>query len=91
MAKVKTTEATAVAESWPRIYVGPSIPKGYLKANMVFADGLGTVAQELINKYPELNTLIVPTKNYVTAMSEVSRVGSRLHSAYEKALNIKGE
>jgi len=88
----KKTDAVATAElTWPRIYVGPSIPKGYFKSNMVFADGLGAVAQALVEKYPELNTLIVPTKDYVKALSEVNKVGSRLHGAYEKALLIKGE
>ena len=88
----KKTDAVATAElTWPRIYVGPSIPKGYFKSNMVFADGLGTVARELVEKYPILNTLIVPTKDYVKALSEVNKVGSRLHGAYKKALEIKGE
>lgn len=88
----KKTDAVATAElTWPRIYVGPSIPKGYFKSNMVFADGLGTVAQELVKKYPILETLIVPTKDYVKALSEVNKVGSRLHGAYKKALEIKGE
>ena len=90
----KKTDAVTTATkdfTWPRIYVGPSIPKGYFKSNMVFADGLGTVARELVEKYPILNTLIVPTKDYVKALSEVNKVGSRLHGAYKKALEIKGE
>ena len=92
MAKKTDAVTTAIKDvTWPRIYVGPSIPKGYFKANMVFADGLGTVAQELVEKYPILNTLIVPTKDYVKALSEVNKVGSRLHGAYKKALEIKGE
>lgn len=92
MAKKTDAVTTATKDvTWPRIYVGPSIPKGYFKANMVFADGLGAVAQALVDKHPELNTLIVPTKDYVKALSEVNKVGSRLHGAYEKALLIKGE
>ena len=92
MAKKTDAVTTATKDvTWPRIYVGPSIPKGYFKANMVFADGLGTVAQELVEKYPILNTLIVPTKDYVKALSEVNKVGSRLYGAYKKALEIKGE
>ncbi len=93
MAKDKTAKAetTLSTASWPRIYVGPSIPKGYFKTNMVFENGLGTVAKELVEKYPVLNTLIVPTKDFVKALSEVNKVGSRLHGAYEKALLIKGE
>ena len=90
--KTDAVKVTATHEkTWPRIYVGPTIPKGYFKANMVFADGLGTVAQELVKKYPILETLIVPTKDYVKALSEVNKVGSRLHGAYQKALKIKGE
>ena len=85
------TVAATQEKTWPRIYVGPTIPKGYFKSNMVFADGLGTVARELVEKYPILNTLIVPTKDYVKALSEVNKVGSRLHGAYKKALEIKGE
>lgn len=90
---VSTTATKASTETltWPRIYVGPSIPKGYFKSNMVFEDGLGEVAQEVVNKHPELNTLIVPTKDFVKALSEVNKVGSRLHSAYQKALTIEGE
>ena len=92
MAKKTDAVTTATKDvTWPRIYVGPSIPKGYFKSNMVFADGLGTVARELVEKYPILNTLIVPTKDYVKALSEVNKVGSRLHGAYKKALEIKGE
>lgn len=92
MAKKTDAVTTATKDvTWPRIYVGPSIPKGYFKANMVFADGLSAVAQALVAKHPELNTLIVPTKDYVKALSEVNKVGSRLHGAYEKALLIKGE
>lgn len=91
MAK-KTDAVTATQEkTWPRIYVGPSIPKGYFKSNMVFENGLGDVAQTVVDKHPELDILIVPTKDFVKALSEVNKVGSRLHSAYQKALNIKGE
>ena len=82
MAKKTDAVTTATKDvTWPRIYVGPSIPKGYFKANMVFADGLSTVAQALVEKHPELNT----------ALSEVNKAGSRLHGAYEKALLNKGE
>ena len=51
MAKKTDAVTTAIKDvTWPRIYVGPSIPKGYFKSNMVFADGLGTVARELVEK-----------------------------------------
>jgi|GEM_PF-3575535 len=98
MAKKAEAAAENVAQSktqtektWPRIYVGPSIPKGYFKSNMVFADGLTDVAKALVEKHPVLETLIVSTKDYVKASAEVSQKGSKLHSAYSKALEIKGE
>ncbi len=93
MAKKQKAEAKASTSEtvWPRIYVGPVIPKGYLKKNMVFANGFNSIVQDLIDKHPELNTLIVPTGDYVKALSEVNRVGSRLHSAYLKALKIIGD
>lgn len=91
----KKTDAVTVAatqeKTWPRIYVGPTIPKGYFKSNMVFEDGLGDVAKAVVEKHPELEILIVPTKDFVKSLTEVNKVGSRLHGAYQKALKIKGE
>lgn len=78
-----------IVVNFPRIYVGPSLEKGYLKANMVFADGYPQALKELFEKYPFLESLIVPTKDYFLAVQQVAMKGSYLNNLYLKAKEIK--
>lgn len=88
--KKETATATVVASSskdptkWPRIYVGPSMSKGYFKSNMVFANGFSAVAKELIEKMPLLKQLIVPTAEYVIAKQQIATKGTMLNTVFNK-------
>ncbi len=91
MAK-KTTETVEVqGNGFPKIYIGPTIPKGYFKQNMVFADGLPVPAKELVEKYPVLGELIVPTSEYIQALEKLGTQGTRLNSYGLKAVEIMKE
>lgn len=90
MAKKTETVETA-GTGFPKIYIGPTIPKGYFKQNMVFADGLPVPAKELVAKYPVLGELIVPTSEYISALDKLGTQGTLLHTYGLKAVEIMKE
>lgn len=90
MAK-KAETAEVVETGFPKIYIGPTIPKGYFKQNMVFADSLPVPAKELVEKYPVLGELIVPTSEYISALDKLGTQGTLLHTYGLKAVEIMKE
>lgn len=85
------TKEESVTTTFPKIYIGPSIPKGYFKTNMIFANGYPAPAQELINKYPVFEKLIVPTSEYTSALQQLGKKGTLLNNYAREATSLLKE
>lgn len=78
-------------QNFPRIYIGPSVPKGYFKTNMIFANGYPVAAKALIDKYPVFEKLTVPTSEYATAVAQLSKKGTLLNTYALQATQLLKE
>lgn len=86
-----TKKVKQQAETWPRIYVGPSFPKSLLKQMTIFANGYPAPVADLIGQHPELKDLFVATAALPATMVQIAKKGSYLHSVYQRATTFKGE
>ena len=75
------TNTTNTNLAWPRIYIGPSIPKGYLQNNMIFADGYPEPVKNYIKEHASVARLIVATKDYAKSVAQLNVQGSLLNNA----------
>lgn len=73
--------------TWPRIYVGPSLPKAKLPQFAVFANGYPQYVEDLMDKCPSLKTLIVPTSKVQKARRDLTVKGTLLNSMAAKVLS----
>jgi hypothetical protein len=71
------------------IYIGPSLPHGVLAQHTVFRDGVPKYLDEVRQKYPQVDTLIVPVAQLLKAQAELQRKGTEIQQAYQ-ALSRKG-
>lgn len=78
-------------QNFPRIYIGPSIPKGYLKTNMIFANGYPAVARALIDTYPVFEKLTIPTSEYADAVNQLGKKGTLLNNYAIQAAQLLKE
>lgn len=78
---------SAASITWPRIYVGPSLPKAKLPQFTVFANGYPQYVQDLIDKCPSLKQLIVPTSKVQQARRELAVKGTLLNTLSLKIVN----
>lgn len=78
-------------QNFPRIYIGPSVPKGYFKTNMIFANGYPVAAKALIEKYPVFEKLTVPTSEYADAVNQLSKKGTLLNTYAIQATKLLKE
>lgn len=79
-------QSTEGAEGYDTfVYCGPSIPRGRLKENAVFrgtlADALNYLA-DVIEEYPQIPRLIVPTNRLATFAVKVKTPGNIAHKYY---------
>lgn len=90
-AKTKAASQDAVKTSapvtWPRIYVGPSLPKAKLPQFTVFANGFPQHIQDLMAKSPSLKQLIVPTSKVQQARRDLAVKGTLLNTLSLKIVN----
>ena len=67
------------------IYIGPSLPKAMLKSNKIFEGTPEEIKKELaavLEKFPLVERLIVPTKELATAKDKVRTAGNILNKYY---------
>lgn len=83
----KPKPRTKTAEKGPVMYVGPTIP-GIGSQNQVFT-GIPASAQEAFKKEPELGNLFIAIKDYPEANAMLREKRGYIHSAFNKALELK--
>ena len=66
-----------------RIYLGPNLTNGRLAHATVFRSGIPAHLQDLREKHPDLDTLIVPTTDMGDVQSRVVRSGTPEYQAYQ--------
>ena len=65
------------------IYIGPSLPGGSLAQHTIFRDGIPKHIDEVLKKYPQVDTLIVPIAKLLEAQEELRRKGTAIQQAYQ--------
>lgn len=70
--------------SWPKIYIGRSLPRGKLEQYTVFANGIPAHVQKLIDTQPLLRELIVSVSNVQEARRQLATPASRLRTIEDK-------
>lgn len=74
-------------ESDPQIYTGPNMPKMALQRFQVFRGGLPPYVKRAVEKYPDIQTFIVPVNELEEMKQKISRPGaneSRLFRELQK-------
>lgn len=71
-------------EATPVIYVGPNLAGGRLSSFTVFREGVPAHLKDLIEKHPEIQSLIVPLSKMQKAQTNSSKSGTLEHKAYKK-------
>ncbi|MGG4447631.1 hypothetical protein [Brevibacillus porteri] len=66
------------------IYVGPNIPGGRLMQYTVFRGGVPEYLNDLFEKQPAIQQLIVPVKELVAFQSQVGTPGTLEHTLYQQ-------
>lgn len=73
------------------VYVGPTLPRGQLKANVIF-NGTRTAIEgelaEVLEKFPPVRNLLVPVSNLATAKAKVKTSGNILHEWYTQVVAL---
>ncbi len=94
MSNKKETAAGAAPKPKPKatakgpvMYVGPTIP-GIGIQNQVFTE-IPASAQEVFKKEPELGNLFIAIKDYPEANAMLREKRGYIHSAFNKALELK--
>lgn len=89
---VSQEQETAQAEQEVRlIYVGPTLPKGQLKANVVFVGTRSAIEAELaeaLEKFPPIKSLLVPVENLASAKNKINTSGNALHEQYTRVVSL---
>lgn len=67
------------------IYVGPTMPK--LTRYVTYQQGFPHHIQKLLERVPELETLFVPVPEFPKVRSQIDKVGTPLHAAYQAVLS----
>ena len=82
----RAQEAPGTAEGYDTfVYCGPYIPRGRLKENAVFRGTLADVLNylaDVIEEYPQIPRLIVPTNRLATFAVKVKTPGNIAHKYY---------
>lgn len=83
---------TAASVQWPKIYIGPSLPRANLMQYTVFADGYPAYLDALLRAHPKLKEFMVPTSQTQQARREILKSGTRLNAlAKDLAAEFKGD
>ncbi|MBM7592256.1 hypothetical protein [Brevibacillus fulvus] len=65
------------------IYIGPTLPGGFLAQHTVFRDGIPKHLDGIRNTYPQVDTLIVPIEQLLEAQAELQHKGTAIQQAYQ--------
>jgi hypothetical protein len=77
--------ATEKADIVKLIYIGPSLPKAMLKSNRIFEgteQEIKTELAEIIEKFPLVEKLLVPTSELAEKKNKVATSGNILNKYY---------
>lgn len=87
--EVKKTEVKANAVKGKKcqhfVYIGPSLPSGRLKSNTVLCGGIESIKEyykEVIEKYPQVERLIVPVKKLGELKEKIQTHGNIINKYY---------
>ena len=72
------------------IYIGPSLPKAMLKSNKIFEGTPEEIKKELaavLEKFPLVERLLVPTKELAAAKDKVRTPGNILNKYYSDVVS----
>lgn len=65
------------------IYVGPSLPGGFLAQHTVFRDGLPKYLEDIRKNNPQLDVLIVPVSQLLDAQEQLGCKGTAVQQAFQ--------
>lgn len=79
------TEPQKMAEKVTLVYVGPTLPAGWLKSNSVFMGTMPEIEKELetvLGKYPAVKKLFVPVDQLADKKEKARTPGNILNKYY---------
>ncbi|MEF3312615.1 hypothetical protein PV433_27365 [Paenibacillus sp. GYB004] len=74
---------SAATESSSRIYLGPNLSNGRLAHATVFRGSIPAHLNDIREQHPEIETLIVPITDFITAQARIKRSGTPGNQAYQ--------
>lgn len=81
--KIKNTPAQIIKKNVTLVYVGPSIPGGFLSKNSIHANGIPEHVLKRVKNVAALKSLFVETKDLGRALLEVKFKGYPLNVSYK--------
>lgn len=95
MAKITEKEERIQEKTVTLVYVGPTLPGGRLKSNSVFngtEEGIKKHLSSIIEKYPQVARLLVPTTELGSVKGKVNMPGNIMNKYCDDILmSIKTE
>lgn len=91
--KIEKTEMVAEIQQEEKatyFYIGPNLPGGALKKNTIFVGTKTEIKEkfkEEIEKYPQLERLIVKVETLAEAKAKASQPGNLLYKCYQDVLS----
>ena len=76
-------------QSEPQIYTGPNIFKMALQRFQVFRGGLPPYVKRAIEKYPDIQTFIVPVSEVEEMKQRISRPGTNESRLFDELKGVK--
>lgn len=92
--KVIDTPVTAPEEEKTYCYIGPNLPDGVLKKNSLIIGTKKAIKEkykEEIEKYPQLERLMIPVESLADAKAKVVSEGNILNKYYKDIASIATE
>lgn len=84
---IKAKNEPQAAKNAPKqyVYIGPSVPRGKLLKNAIFAGSREEIEKylaDVLEKYPKVKTLIVPIEELAISREQVSKTGNAINRYY---------
>lgn len=92
--KVIDTPVTTAQEEKTYCYIGPNLPDGVLKKNSLIIGTKKAIKEkykEEIEKYPQLERLMIPVESLADAKAKVVNEGNILNKYYKDIASIAAE
>ena len=86
---VSQTETLAVPLSKTMVYAGPTMHRRVIIGGSVYKGGIPAHILKLVEKVPDVGSMIVPLKDFAAVRAEANTQGTEYHRLYNALLAVR--